>query len=53
MLLLLLLLQHSLFFAFLCTPKNRQIGVFTLFDILEAKSTVNTDVFPHLPGEGC
>ena len=35
----------QLIFAFLCTPKNRQTGAFTLFDILEAKNTVNTDVF--------
>jgi hypothetical protein len=43
---LLLLLQHSLFFAFLCNPKNRQIvGVFSFFDTLKAKNTVNTDVF--------
>ena len=35
----------QLIFAFLCTPKNRQIGAFTLFDILDTKNTVNTDVF--------
>ena len=29
----------QLIFAFLCTPKNRQTGAFTLFDILEAKNT--------------